>query len=173
MALLVTLSLAILCTIVLLRRQQKFDARPIVILGTGPMTEKLIEEMDCSEEECRFAGLVDHQQPTREPLRSVPWLGTFDRLCEIVDNVRPSRIIVALGDRRGRLPLESLLRSRIKGVVVEDALEFYEHLTGKIAIEGLTPGALLLSRGFRHDGGPQAIARVVSVAVGASGLSSC
>ena len=173
MALLVALTLAIFCTLVLLRRQQKFNARPIVILGTGPMTEKLIEEVDCSEEECRLAGLVDHQQPAREPLRSIPWLGTFDRLSEIVDEIRPSRIVVALGDRRGRLPLESLLRSRIKGVVVEDALEFYEHLTGKIAIEELTPGALILSKGFRHDGWPETIARIMSLMVAAIGLIVC
>jgi hypothetical protein len=42
MILLVAISFAIICTIVMVRRQQRFDARPIVILGTGPMTSKLI-----------------------------------------------------------------------------------------------------------------------------------
>jgi exopolysaccharide biosynthesis polyprenyl glycosylphosphotransferase len=170
MALLVAISLAILCTIVMVKRQQRFDARPIVILGTGPMTEKLIEEVDCSAEGCQIAGLIDHQRPPVGPLRSIPWLGTFDRLSEIVDRVRPSRIIVALADRRGRLPLESLLESRIKGVVVEDALEFYEKLTGKIAIEDLTPGTLILSKGFRHDGFEQAVARALSLTIALIGL---
>ena len=70
MTLLVALSFAIICTIVLVRRQQRFDARPIVILGTGPMTSKLIEEVDSSNDGCHLAGLVDHQRPTDDALRS-------------------------------------------------------------------------------------------------------
>jgi exopolysaccharide biosynthesis polyprenyl glycosylphosphotransferase len=173
MALLVALSLAIIYTIVLTLRQQRFCVRPIVILGSGPMTSKLIEEVDSSNDGCHVAGLVDYQRPANGPLRSIPWLGTFDGLSDIVDRVRPSRIIVALADRRGRLPLESLLQSRIKGVVVEDALEFYEHLTGKIAIEELTPGTLILSKGFRHDGFGQAVARIMSLTVALTGLIVC
>ena len=170
MALLVAISIAILCTIVLVQRKQKFNARPIVILGTGPMTSKLIEEVDCSDDGCHVAGLVDHERPADGPLRFIPWLGSFDCLSEVVEQVRPSRIIVALADRRGRLPLEPLLQSRLKGVVVEDALEFYERLTGKIAIEELTLGTLILSKGFRHDGVGEVITRAMSLTVAFVGL---
>ena len=173
MALLVAISLAIICTIVLVLRRQRFDARPILILGAGPMTSKLIEEVDCSNDGCHVAGLVDYERPASGPLRSIPWLGTVDCLSEIVDRVKPSRIIVSLADRRGRLPLEPLLQSRIKGIVVEDVLEFYEHLTGKIAIEELTPGSLILSKGFRHEGFGQAVARFISVTVALTGLLVC
>ena len=56
------------------------------------------------------------------------------------------------------------------GVVVEDALEFYEKLTGKIAIEALTPGALILGKGFRHDGIGQAVTRFISTLISIIGL---
>lgn len=170
MALLVGILLAIICSIVLVVRQRKLNARPIVILGTGPMTSKVIEEVDASDDGCQVAGLVDHSRPSHGPLLSIPWLGSFDRLSEVVERVRPSRIVVALADRRGSLPLESLLQSRIKGVVVEDALEFYENITGKIAIEQLTPGTLILAKGFRHDGFGQAVARAISLTVALVGL---
>jgi exopolysaccharide biosynthesis polyprenyl glycosylphosphotransferase len=173
MAPLVGISLALICTIALVFRRRRFDARPIVILGTGPMTSKLIEEVDCSNDGCHVAGLVDYERPASGPLRSIPWLGSVDRLSEIVERVRPSRIVVSLADRRGRLPLEPLLQSRIKGVVVEDALEFYEHLTGKIAIEELTPGSLILSKGFRHEELGETVARVISVSVALIGLIVC
>jgi exopolysaccharide biosynthesis polyprenyl glycosylphosphotransferase len=165
MGLLLGISMAIICCIVMVARKQRLLARPILILGTGPMTSKLIEEVDSSDDGCHVAGLVDHEQPKSGPLRTIPWLGTVDRLSEIVDRVRPSRIVVALADRRGHLPLVSLLESRIRGVVVEDALDFYEHLTGKIAIEALTPGTLILSKGFRHDGFGQVLARAISMSV--------
>jgi exopolysaccharide biosynthesis polyprenyl glycosylphosphotransferase len=170
MILLIALSFAIICTVVMARRQQRFDARPIVILGTGPMTSKVIEEVDSSNDGCHLAGLVDYQRPTDGAPQSIPWLGTFDQLSAIVDQVRPSRIVVALADRRGRLPLESLLESRIKGVVVENALEFCERLTGKIAIEELTPGTLILWKGFRHDGFGPAVGRAMSLSIALAGL---
>lgn len=170
MALLAAIVMTILFTIALIVRERRFGARPIVILGTGPMTAKLIEEVDASEYSGRLAGLVDDERPSTGALALVPYLGSFERLGEIVERVRPSRIIVALADRRGHLPLKSLLESRIRGVVVEDALEFYERLTGKIAIEALTPGTLILSKGFRHDGLGQTVVRALSLIVACGGL---
>src|SRR5688572_6852950 len=120
MALLVAISIAILCTIHLAFRQHRSNVRPIVILGSGPMTSKLIEEVDSSDDLCRLAGIVDRERPVSGALRSIPFLGSFDRLTDVVERVRPSRIVVALGDRRGLLPLKPLLESRIRGVVVED-----------------------------------------------------
>ncbi|MBI4485111.1 MAG: sugar transferase, partial [Acidobacteria bacterium] len=63
-----------------------------------------------------------------------------------------------------------LLESRVRGIVVEDAPEFYERLTGKLAIEALTPGSLIHAKGFRNHGAPEEVARVVSVAVAVVGL---
>jgi exopolysaccharide biosynthesis polyprenyl glycosylphosphotransferase len=173
MALLVVISLAIFCTIVLAVRQHRFSAGPIVILGSGPMTSKLIEEVDSSKDGCQLAGIIDHERPASGLLGTIPFLGSFDRLTEVVASVRPSRIVVALADRRGYLPLEPLLESRIRGVVVEDALEFYEHLTGKIAIEALTPGTLILSKGFDHEGVGQSVARFISRVVALAGFILC
>jgi exopolysaccharide biosynthesis polyprenyl glycosylphosphotransferase len=173
MTLVVVICIAIICTILLAVRQHRFNTRPIVILGTGPMTSKLVEEVDSCGGVCRLAGIVDYEKPNTDPLRLIPFLGSFDCLNEIVERVRPSRIVVALADRRGRLPLEPLLQSRIRGVVVEEALEFYEHLTGKIAIEALTPGTLILSKGFEHEGVGQSVARFISLAIALTGLILC
>src|SRR5262249_27015314 len=84
--------------------------------------------------------------------------------------VRADRIIVALPDRRGQLPLVPLLESRVRGVAVEDALEFYERLSGRMAIEALTPGSLISAPGFRNHGTPERVARGVSVAAAVLGL---
>ncbi|HMD37019.1 MAG TPA: sugar transferase, partial [Vicinamibacterales bacterium] len=75
--------------------------------------------------------------------------GPLDRLAAVIEELAPDRIVIALADRRGRLPMPELLAARVRGVVVEDGVECYERLTGKIAIEALTPGALIASRDFR------------------------
>jgi exopolysaccharide biosynthesis polyprenyl glycosylphosphotransferase len=80
-----------------------------------------------------------------------PLLGRLDQFSQIVAATRPSRIVIAMADRRGRIPDQSLLESRFRGVVVEDAVDFFERVTGKLAIESLKPSSLILSGGFRHS----------------------
>jgi lipopolysaccharide/colanic/teichoic acid biosynthesis glycosyltransferase len=77
---------------------------------------------------------------------------------------------VAVADRRDRLPLQSLLESRVRGIVVEDAIDFYERLTGKMAIEALRPSVLIMSKGFRNHGMAETLARIVSMVLAAIGL---
>lgn len=135
------------------------------------MAAKLVEELE-SAEGSRYvlAGLVDDEPPKAAWARHTRWLGPPARLAEIVERVRPERIVVAFADRRDRLPLQLLLESRVRGTIVEDAVEFYERLTGKMAIEALKPSSLILSNGFRNHGAPEVVARVVSVVASAIGL---
>ena len=145
--------------------------RTILILGSGAMASQLIEEIE-SARPLRYivAGVVDDKQPDSDSPAGMRWLGTCDRLNEFVAQVRPERIVVALADRRDRLPLDSLLDSRVNGVVVEDALDFYEHLTGKVAIEALRPSMLFLSKGFKNHGAAEVTARAISIIAAAIGF---
>ena len=119
----------------------------LLILGAGPMAAGLIEEIEALDSShYTVLGVVDSQPPDpRSPLAS-RWLGTCDELDAIVARVRPSRIVVAIENRRDRLPLQSLLDSRVSGIDVDDAIELYERISGKIAIEALRPSTLILSR---------------------------
>jgi exopolysaccharide biosynthesis polyprenyl glycosylphosphotransferase len=141
----------------------------VLILGNGPIVSKLIDELESSPRR-RYVliGVLD-DQPLREGTRA-PWLGSLDRLAAIVEQARADRIVVALADRRGHLPLEPLLESRARGVAVEDAVEFYERLSGRMAIEALRPASLISAPGFRNHGTPERVARVVSVAIAVIGL---
>ncbi len=143
----------------------------IVILGAGLMAERLIEEIESSEpRKYAVAGVVDNQEPSEESPLHRRWLGTCDELADVVARVKPEAIVVAIENRRDRLPLQSLLESRVSGIDVEDAIEFYERVTGKMAIEALRPSTLIMSKGFRNHGAPEATARVVSIIIAIVGL---
>jgi exopolysaccharide biosynthesis polyprenyl glycosylphosphotransferase len=145
--------------------------RRIVILGSGPMAAKLVEEIESTDALRHvIAGVVDDERPDAQWAKRTRYLGAPARLAEIVERERPERIVVAFADRRDRLPLQLLLESRVRGVIVEDAVEYYERLTGKMAIEVLKPSSLILSKGFRNHGTAEIIARVVSVVASAIGL---
>ena len=146
----------------------------LLILGSGPMAARLVEEIMSSDSRRHVvAGVVGDEAPEADSPLHDRWLGTCDQLGDIVARVRPARIVVAIENRREKLPLQSLLESRVSGIDVEDAIEFYEQISGKMAIEALRPSTLILSKGFRNHGTPEATARLVSVIVAIIGLILC
>jgi exopolysaccharide biosynthesis polyprenyl glycosylphosphotransferase len=153
-------------------RQSRLLARRIVILGSGPMAVKLLEEIEFSGRGRHLvAGVIDDGPLPGPWAATTASLGPPSQLAEIVERVRPARIVIAVADRRDRLPLQVLLESRVCGIIVEDGLEFYERLTGKMAIESLKPSDLFLSRnGFRHPRAAEILARAVSLLAVTTGL---
>jgi sugar transferase (PEP-CTERM system associated) len=61
------------------------------------------------------------------------------------------KVIVALGEKRGRLPIRELLQCRLDGVEVIDGNSFIEMLTGKLIVRNLNPGWLIFSEGFHKS----------------------
>lgn len=80
------------------------------------------------------------------------------------------RVVVALEDRRGELPLRELLKLRFDGVVVEEAGSLLERLTGKLYLDGLRPSNFIYSEGFRVKPSQQLARRLVSTLAAAVGL---
>ena len=80
------------------------------------------------------------------------------------------RIIVALDERRGRLPVELLLSMKGRGVCIQDGVELYEQVTGKIPVESLRLGTLLFSPGFHISQSLEIYKRISSMAVSIVGL---
>ena len=155
----------------LVARELRSKPPRVLILGSGPMASKLIEEIETPRTpRYTVAGIVDDTQPDPEHPEAARWLGTCDQFADIVKRVQPSCIVVAVADRRDRLPMQSLLESRVRGIVVEDAIDFYEKISGKIAIEALRPSVLIMSKGFRNHGMAETLARQVSMVLAAIGL---
>jgi exopolysaccharide biosynthesis polyprenyl glycosylphosphotransferase len=99
-----------------------------------------------------------------------PLLGPLARLRDILAETRPNRIVVALSERRARLPVRQLLEARVNGSLVEDGVDIYERLSGKIAIESLTPSNLIFSIDFRKSRLDLAAGRATSLAFAVVGL---
>jgi len=62
---------------------------------------------------------------------------------------KANHLIVALGERRGNLPVEALLQLKSHGVSIRDGSEMYEAVTGRVPIEFTGLSGLLFSPGFR------------------------
>jgi exopolysaccharide biosynthesis polyprenyl glycosylphosphotransferase len=121
----------------------------VLILGSGPLARDLIHEMGARGSRWTIVGVIPEVR-SLGPAPPYPAMGSLEDLDAIIGKVRPQRIVVALDERRGRLPVGPLLESRVRGVAVEQGVEFYERLTRRLAIDALTPSALIFSGGFQR-----------------------
>jgi exopolysaccharide biosynthesis polyprenyl glycosylphosphotransferase len=119
----------------------------------------------------RMAQILVHEIAARPYLRwTVRLLGAVDTLGSVVQGARPHRIVVALDERQRADVMPVLLEARARGIAVEDAVDVYERITGKLAIEALPPASLVFAKGFRVARGHAALGRALSLLVGALGL---
>jgi exopolysaccharide biosynthesis polyprenyl glycosylphosphotransferase len=147
----------------------------VLILGTGPLARKIVEEIQGAPHlPYSVVGMMDEGGRPTEP----PPLGAhlpvpvqaLDEVERLITELSPDRMVVALSERRGRLPVAVLLSSCARGVYVEDGAEFYEGLTRKLAIESLSPSSLIFHRVLQKSRLQLAVRRVLSVVAAAAGL---
>ena len=72
-------------------------------------------------------------------------------LTEVAKQRSVHRVIVAMPDRRGTLPVEELLALRLNGVKVEEAASWLEKMSGRIEVDQLYPSWLIFADGFRFS----------------------
>jgi len=78
-------------------------------------------------------------------------LGDFSQIPSICRKGGIDRIVVALDERRGKLPLDQLLSCRLKGIRVEEGIAFTENFSRKLSVENLRPSSLIFADGFRRS----------------------
>jgi lipopolysaccharide/colanic/teichoic acid biosynthesis glycosyltransferase len=71
-----------------------------------------------------------------------------DEITTFVRREGVRRVIVTMGDRRGKLDVSELLKLKAGGIQIQDGPEYYETVTGKIPLESLRLSWLLFSPGF-------------------------
>jgi exopolysaccharide biosynthesis polyprenyl glycosylphosphotransferase len=143
----------------------------VLILGMTPLAEHVMREIE-RRPGCRYSvvGVLDDATPPNPAARRV-FAGPLSGLQSTVEKLRPTRIVVALTERRGKAPMRALLESYVSdGVVVEDVTEFYERFSGKLALEWLTPMRVIASGKFQPSRLRRAFARITSLAAAAVAL---
>jgi exopolysaccharide biosynthesis polyprenyl glycosylphosphotransferase len=153
----------------LIARRGAFPGR-VLIIGNSPLARQLVTEFNAHRQPWqRLSDVVDDSSEAgvRAGETAAPPLA---RLGPMIAQFRPDRIVVAVADRRGRLPMRELLDATVDGVMVEDGVDCYERLTGKIAIEALTPSGVIASPAFRKNHFDLAFSHGLSLAVAATVL---
>jgi exopolysaccharide biosynthesis polyprenyl glycosylphosphotransferase len=141
-----------------LAKRAPFTQRAL-ILGNGSLADSLVEHIQTRPDlALTLVGVLPE-----------PGGGGGD-VGDVVRRLRADRIIVALPDRRGTLPVAQLLACRVRGVCIEEGTQAYERITRRLAVESLTPSALIFGDGFHVSRTQLALKRAVSVVLAGVGL---
>lgn len=124
-------------------------AEPAVVWGSGPLAANIIRELRRRPDlGIRVVGVVEHAH-LGKTFEGVRFLGSPEKIWPMADSGETRRIIVAIGERRGCLPIDRLMALKAAGFVIEDGKELYEELTGRVWLDGFSVGSLLFSRRFK------------------------
>jgi sugar transferase (PEP-CTERM system associated) len=93
-------------------------------------------------------GYLCEVEPVEFP---VPCLGSVSQLKQIESQLKPTRIVVGMEERRGRLPVQDLLEIRFSGTMIEDAADMYEAATRRVCTGKMQPSQLI----FTSELGPR------------------
>ncbi len=124
--------------------------RRVLILGAGKRAMGLMEDLSDPQSRRGFelVGFV--------PVPGEPVMAPADKLVEphqslnhfLVDHDDIDEIVIALDDRRNKLPVEELLECKMLGVSIVDGATFCEREGRKIPLELLQPSWMIFSDGF-------------------------
>jgi len=112
----------------------------------------------------RIAGYVatlgDNHRNSRQ---CTPAISRRDSLFELARKERVEEIVVAMDDRRKGFPARDLLKCRLHGIRVCEALTFIERETGRIDVTSLHPSWLIFGQGFRQSSAHRMLKRVIDI----------
>jgi sugar transferase (PEP-CTERM system associated) len=120
----------------------------VLIVGAGQAAidtaEAVLKRRDAGY---RLVGFVtEDYESVKTKLPEARVLGTTDDLEEIVRGERVDRIVIAVRERRGTFPTETLLRMSLAGdVSIEECTSFYERVTGQVHLDMLRPSWLIFA----------------------------
>ncbi len=132
----------------MINRRADFAARAL-ILGDSQLGESLVRELGARPElGMNVVGNLKHSENGHGSSAPSSNEGRVEALLSSVKFYEPDHIIVALGDRRGHLPVDALLQLKSQGVNIHDGAELYEAVTGRVSIESLNLSSLLFTSRF-------------------------
>jgi sugar transferase (PEP-CTERM system associated) len=143
----------------------------LLVLGSGEQAESIVRELDRLRDsgyaviaqvgegvEPRIVarGAVAHTDPVALP--------------ELVRRHNIETVVVALDDRRGKMPIRELMECKLAGRSIVNGVTFFEGLTGTILVEKVNPSWIIFSDGFRKDRRILLVKRSVDVVLSAVGI---
>ena len=128
--------------------RKRLFVQQVVVVGTGDLASDIAREIEGRHDSVyKLVAFIGPEEPKFNP-KCAPVYPRLESLRASLEAATIERIVVALDDRRGSTPLATLLQYKMRGIVIEQGVSFYERVTGKILVQRVDPSWLIFSEGF-------------------------
>ena len=144
-------------------------ATRILIVGAGGLAQKIYEIIPKDNNVHSFIRFVSCTEQKPEVDNELI-VGSIDNIDELISDYRPQKIITALSERRGNLPLREFMRSKLRGIDVLEATTYFEQEKGCLLVEHMQPSAFVYTNRFRMTPFMRSYKRIYDVVFSSIGL---
>ncbi len=127
--------------------------RQVLVIGTGEKANKFMRLRRKSDQRGFTVRGYVRLSTNRQVCVHSPHIISLDEegICKYALKNGIDEIVIALDDRREKLPAEELMDCRMHGIEVSDILDFFEREAGKILVDVVRPSWFIHSDGFRFN----------------------
>ncbi len=154
------------------KQRVAFFKRRVALLGSGQLAYELFGVITGKRwTNLQVIGVVDQYPEHLTPsLHGVEILGSYENLCQVVEQHLVNTIVVCVEDRRSGFPVKALLDLKARGIEVIDGHQLFEEISGRLSIDQLRPSALIFSTGFKRRILATGLKRIIDVVASTMGL---
>lgn len=143
--------------------RKRMFVQVIAIIGTGKLASDISREIEGRQDSgYKVLGFVGKEEPDFNPNRA-PIFSLLEDMSDSLTSEKIDRIVVAPDDRRGTIPVETLIQCKMRGIVIDQGITFYERVAGRILVERLDPSWIFFSDGFGFSRWKRVSKRIVDV----------
>ena len=144
-------------------------ANRILIVGTGELAERIAGIIPSDDNVHSFTRFVSCSD--KEPIIDQDLIvGKIEEIDHIIHDYRPQKLIIALSERRGKLPLREFMHSKLRGVEIIEAATYFEQEKGCLLVENMQPSSFVYTQGFRMTPFMRSYKRIYDIIFSTVGL---
>ncbi|MEH6625356.1 MAG: TIGR03013 family XrtA/PEP-CTERM system glycosyltransferase [Motiliproteus sp.] len=134
--------------------QSSLLKKRVLVLGAGELASIIHHKMrrDSDRRGFRLMGYVNMNDDSTSICEEHLLHIDLEHLDQYASRYQIDEVVVAVDQRRGKLPMDSLYRCRIAGVNVIDVAGFVERESGKIPLKMMYPSWVIYGDGYRKTG---------------------
>ncbi len=136
--------------------------RRLLVLGTGDSARQ-VEQTVALYPDLEIVGFLPLNS-TRQSVNAAKILSNGMGIRQAVRQLNAHEIVAAISERRdGGLPVNELLKCKMRGLKVTDFSAFFERQSGQVLLDSLSPSWLIFGHGFRRDFWTAALKRTFDI----------
>tara|TARA_R110002096_G_scaffold367840_1_gene561117 strand:+ start:55388 stop:56776 length:1389 start_codon:yes stop_codon:yes gene_type:complete len=119
----------------------------VIVLGAGKRAKRVLECNDKTTSNIKFIAFLRMGENENE-IKDAKNFSDIESLEKLVEEEACQEIVVAIEERRGRLPVSDLLACKINGTYISEAASFIERQVGALNLAMFNPSWMIFSDGF-------------------------